>query len=101
MNKKTVLQKFYDAFPDIHKEKAVYHGFYFGPGATVYIDKSKSGDKPAHIIETCLRYFPNGSRLESYIKERNVPMDKTYYYYIIKSPVADGVISILQDAQGS
>ena len=69
MNKKTVLQKFYDAFPDLHKEKAVYHGFYFGPGATVYIDKSKDGDKPARIIQTCLEYFPNGSRLESYFEE--------------------------------
>ena len=98
MSKKTVFQKFYDAFPDMHQEKAVYHGFYFRPGATVYIDKSKYGDKPAHIIETCLRYFPNGSRLESYLKERDVPLDKTHYYYIIKSPAVDDVISILKEA---
>ena len=47
MNKKTVLQKFYDAFPSKHEEKAVYHGFYFDPGYTAYINKSKSGGRPA------------------------------------------------------
>ena len=101
MNKKTVLEKFRDAFPDLHEERAVYHGFYFGPGATVYVNKSKAGDRPAHIIQTCLEYFPNGSRLESYLKKHDVPLDKSHYYYIIESPVADGVISILKAAEGS
>ena len=101
MKKKTILQKFFDAFRDLHREKVAYHGFYFGPGATVYINKSKDGDRPAHIIQTCLKFFPNGSRLESYMKERNVPMGKSQYYYIIKAPAVDDVISILKGKERS
>ena len=101
MNKKTVLEKFRDAFPDLHKEKAVYYGFYFGPGAMVYINKSKASDRPAHIIQTCLEYFPNGSRLESYLKKHNVPLDKSHYYYIVKAPAVDDVISILKGKERS
>ena len=98
---KTVLQQFRDAFPDLHREQMAYHGFHFAPGATVYISKSKSDDKPAHIIHSALEYFPNGDDLAEYLTERNAPLDRSLYYYIIEPPLADGVIDILKRAPGS
>ena len=66
----TLLQRLKDAFPDKINEMVVYTSFKIAPKATIYVDHASP--QIAKIRTTCFQHFPNGQKLENFIKLKSI-----------------------------